>query len=157
MVNQRVRDWFEVQKKKGNLQKDFALKWGLSKQRISQFANGSGSVGLEPVIKILDFDEEINARWLILGEGKMYEPLKLETEPSKKKKSRTAHEMDALVLGEKPVKYQTNTGLIETAQKALESLIDTTYELEEVKGVLAECERENNELKAKLTKPTQGK
>lgn len=73
MINQRVKEWFLFQKKAGKRQNYFAEIWDLSKQRVNQYAKGDGPIGIEPVIKILDFDKDLNARWLILGEGKMYE------------------------------------------------------------------------------------
>lgn len=72
MLNQRVIEWFKVQKEKGLKQAHFAEKWGVSKQVISQLSTGKGSIGLERVINILDYDRGLNSRWLILGEGKMY-------------------------------------------------------------------------------------
>lgn len=73
MLNQRVIRWFEKQKEKGLKQSHFAETWGVSKQVISQLSTGKGSVGLERVINILDYDRNLNPRWLVLGDGKMYE------------------------------------------------------------------------------------
>lgn len=73
MINQRVKEWFLFQKKAGKRQNYFAEIWDLSKQRVNQYAKGDGPIGIEPVIKILEFDKELNARWLILGEGAMYD------------------------------------------------------------------------------------
>ncbi|MFK5856564.1 MAG: hypothetical protein QM503_10565 [Bacteroidota bacterium] len=74
MLNQRVKDWFTVQKKERQLtQMYFAELWDVKRQTVNQIANGSTSAGIKYVSNILAFDNKINARWLILGEGKMYE------------------------------------------------------------------------------------
>jgi len=73
VINQRVVEWFLIQSGKGVKQSHLIKKWKVSKQIVSDLVNGKKSVGLERVINILDFDKDLNARWLILGEGKMYE------------------------------------------------------------------------------------
>jgi transcriptional regulator with XRE-family HTH domain len=72
-INQRVSDWFKNKIKEGKTQSYFADIWGISKQTIGQYVHDGGSIGIKPIIKILDYDKTINARWLLLGEGEMYE------------------------------------------------------------------------------------
>lgn len=73
MLNQRVTEWFKAQRKNGVRQVDIGESLGLSKQIISQLKSGKGSIGLERVVNLLNYDKNLNPRWLILGEGNMYE------------------------------------------------------------------------------------
>ncbi len=71
-INQRVAYWFKKQKESGLSQAKFADLWGISRQTVGQYARENGSIGITPICKILDYDKQLNARWLILGEGSMY-------------------------------------------------------------------------------------
>ena len=51
----------------------FAEKCGWKPQYLQNILKGS--IGLEPVIRLLETLPEVNARWLILGEGAMLDPL----------------------------------------------------------------------------------
>ena len=65
-----------IQYKTGGSQKDFAELIGWSRQYLSRLLN-SGSFGLEPVMALLSKLPEINARWLLFGQGEMLEIGKL--------------------------------------------------------------------------------
>ena len=53
-------------------QKDFAELFGWSNQYTNRLTADYGSIGLKPITAILERFPEINARWLLLGEGEMF-------------------------------------------------------------------------------------
>lgn len=71
-VNQRVSEWINLMKKKGLSQRKLAEIFERTPQYISELSREKGSCGLNVITKILVFNEELNARWLVLGEGNMY-------------------------------------------------------------------------------------
>lgn len=58
--------------KTGGRQKDFAELLGWTPQYIAKLLRGE-SLGISPVITLLETLPEINARWLLLGQGDMLE------------------------------------------------------------------------------------
>lgn len=66
-INERVLEIIEM-KADGN-QKKFADMFGWKPQYVQKMVSEGGSVGLSPVKQILDRFLDINARWLITGEG----------------------------------------------------------------------------------------
>jgi len=53
-------------------EKQFALSLGVHQMTYNNFANGKRKVPLELVITILKVYPQVNAYWLLLGEGKMF-------------------------------------------------------------------------------------
>lgn len=51
----------------------FADLMGWSRQYTNKLLNGEGGIGLNPIASLLAKFPELNARWLILGEGSMIE------------------------------------------------------------------------------------
>jgi len=72
-INQRVAEWIKTKKSKGVTQLKIAEEWGVKPQHVSALAKQKGSVGISVINQILDYDKQLNARWLVLNEGKMYE------------------------------------------------------------------------------------
>ena len=58
--------------KTGGKKKAFAEKLGWSNQYLNKILNGE-SIGLNPVLSLLKTFPELNARWLLFGEGAMIE------------------------------------------------------------------------------------
>lgn len=65
-INQRVKILLEDLKLS---QKDIADKMQVKKQFVSDMFHEKASIGLSVVIKLLDLNKDINARWLINEEG----------------------------------------------------------------------------------------
>ncbi len=61
--------------KTGGNQKDFAALLGWSPQYLHKMLKGD-SMGIQPVVSLLQKFPELNARWLILGEGVMLNPVR---------------------------------------------------------------------------------
>lgn len=68
-INNRIKQVIDV--KCGGSQRAFAELIDATPQYVAKLVKDGGSVGLEPVIKILTHYPDINARWLILGNGEM--------------------------------------------------------------------------------------
>ncbi|WP_448104681.1 helix-turn-helix domain-containing protein [Pedobacter panaciterrae] len=66
-INQRIA--YIINIKYGGSQKTFAERMGWSQQYVSKLITEGGSVGMEPVKRILEEFEDIDARWLITGKG----------------------------------------------------------------------------------------
>ena len=69
-MNERLAQFIEY--KTGGNQKDFAAMLGWSPQYLHKMLKGD-SMGIQPVITLLQTFPELNARWLILGEGFMFD------------------------------------------------------------------------------------
>lgn len=67
-MNRRLAQFIEY--KTGGNQKDFAAMLGWSPQYLNKMLKGI-SIGIQPVISLLETFPELDARWLILGEGSM--------------------------------------------------------------------------------------
>lgn len=67
-MNERLAQFIEY--KTGGNQKEFAQLIGWSPQYLHKMLKGD-SMGIQPVISLLQVFPELNARWLILGEGFM--------------------------------------------------------------------------------------
>ena len=67
-MNERLSQFISY--KTGGNQKDFATLLGWSPQYLHKMLKGD-SMGIQPVISLLQAFPELNARWLIVGEGEM--------------------------------------------------------------------------------------
>ena len=67
-MNERLSQFIEY--KTGGNQKEFAKMLGWSPQYLNKMLRGD-SIGIQPVVTLLSMFPELNARWLILGEGVM--------------------------------------------------------------------------------------
>lgn len=67
-INKRIA---EIIKAKTGTQREFAKIFNSTPQYVLKLVTEGGSVGLEPVTKILEAYPDIDARWLITGEGEM--------------------------------------------------------------------------------------
>lgn len=67
-MNKRLATFIDY--KTGGNQKEFARLLGWSPQYLHKMLKGD-SMGIQPVISLLQTFPELNARWLILGEGVM--------------------------------------------------------------------------------------
>lgn len=72
-MNERLAQFIEY--KTGGNQKEFAALLGWSPQYLHKMLKGD-SMGIQPVISLLQAFPELNARWLILGEGLMFDNFK---------------------------------------------------------------------------------
>lgn len=73
-MNSRLQEI--VRYKTGGRQKDFAALCGWTPQYLAKLIHG-GNFGLQPILTLLEALPEINARWLLLGQGEMLEMDKL--------------------------------------------------------------------------------
>ncbi|WP_231464790.1 hypothetical protein [Pedobacter sp. Leaf132] len=71
-INKRIKQVIDI--KLGGSQKAFAALIEATPQYVARLIAEGGSVGLEPVIKILKLYPDVDARWLILGDGEMITP-----------------------------------------------------------------------------------
>lgn len=60
-----------IQYKTGGKQADFAEIMGWSPQYLNRLTKGESGIGIRPIIALLERFPELNARWLLLGEGAM--------------------------------------------------------------------------------------
>lgn len=67
-MNERLIQF--IQYKTNGRQADFALLLGWRPQYLTKLLNGE-NFGLTPILKLLETFPELNARWLLLGEGDM--------------------------------------------------------------------------------------
>jgi len=72
-MNRRLSLFIEY--KTGGNQKDFANLMGWSPQYLYKMLKGD-SMGIQPVVSLLRKFPELDARWLILGEGVMLNPVR---------------------------------------------------------------------------------
>lgn len=61
-----------IEYKTSGAQKPFADLMGWSQPYLHRMLNGTGGIGLTPVVTVLQNLPEIDARWLLLGEGNMF-------------------------------------------------------------------------------------
>lgn len=69
MIHERLLDI--IQYKTSGRQADFAEIMGWSPQYLNKLTKGEGGIGIRPIIALLEKFPELNARWLLLGEGAM--------------------------------------------------------------------------------------
>lgn len=68
-MNTRLRQIIEL--KTGGNQAEFAALMGWKPQYLFRLIKGDGGIGIRPVIALLEKFPELNARWLLLGQGPM--------------------------------------------------------------------------------------
>lgn len=68
-MNNRLRQIIEYAT--GGNQTEFAALMGWSPQYLSRLILGQGGIGIRPVVALLEKFPDLNARWLLLGEGPM--------------------------------------------------------------------------------------
>lgn len=73
-MNSRLLD--VIKYKTGGRQAAFAKLFGWTPQYVGKLLRGE-NFGLQPVVKILEAFPEINARWLLLGQGQMLDEEKV--------------------------------------------------------------------------------
>jgi transcriptional regulator with XRE-family HTH domain len=61
---------------------EFADNIGVQRSSVSHVLNGRNNPGFSFIQKILETYPKINSRWLLLGEGEMYQNFKQEIKPS---------------------------------------------------------------------------
>lgn len=69
MMNERLLEI--IQYKTAGKQADFAEIMGWSPQYLNRLTKGESGIGIRPIIALLEKFPELNARWLLLGEGAM--------------------------------------------------------------------------------------
>lgn len=60
-----------IRYKTSGRQSEFAEMMGWSPQYLNRLTKGESSIGIRPVIALLEKFPELNARWLLLGDGAM--------------------------------------------------------------------------------------
>lgn len=68
-MNQRLRKIIDY--KTGGNQAEFAALMGWKPQYLFRLLKGESGIGIRPVVALLEKFPELNARWLLLGEGAM--------------------------------------------------------------------------------------
>jgi len=69
MIHERLLDI--IQYKTSGKQADFAEIMGWSPQYLNRLTKGESGIGIRPIVALLEKFPELNARWLLLGEGAM--------------------------------------------------------------------------------------
>lgn len=69
MIHERLLDI--IQYKTSGKQAEFAEIMGWSPQYLNRLTKGESGIGIRPIISLLEKFPELNARWLLLGEGAM--------------------------------------------------------------------------------------
>ena len=69
MIHERLLDI--IQYKTSGKQAEFADIMGWSPQYLNRLTKGESGIGMRPIIALLEKFPELNARWLLLGEGAM--------------------------------------------------------------------------------------
>lgn len=96
-----------IRYKTGGRQKDFAELLGWTPQYIAKLLRGE-SLGISPVITLLETLPEINARWLLLGQGDM-----LEADEVSSLRERTISSAQALLEMERFIPFMSPAELFE--------------------------------------------
>lgn len=68
-MNSRLLEF--IQYKTGGNQAEFAKVMGWSPQYLNRLTKGESGIGIRPIISMLEKFPELDARWLLLGEGAM--------------------------------------------------------------------------------------
>ena len=68
-MNERLLQF--IQYKTDGRQAEFAALMGWSPQYLNRLAKGESGIGIRPIVALLEKFPELNARWLLLGEGAM--------------------------------------------------------------------------------------
>lgn len=68
-MHQRLASFIEYAT--GGKQSEFAEIMGWSPQYLHRLLTGAGGIGIRPVISLLEKFPDLNARWLMLGQGAM--------------------------------------------------------------------------------------
>lgn len=72
-VNERLKQWLEQRKSaNGETQTFLGEKLGYKKAYFSGMKNGKDKVNIEFVQLLLNYDTQVNASCLLLGDGEMY-------------------------------------------------------------------------------------
>lgn len=66
-MNYRLRTLIDI--KTGGNQSEFAALMGWSPQYLFRLLKGESGIGIRPVVALLEKFPELNARWLLLGDG----------------------------------------------------------------------------------------
>ena len=69
MIHDRLLDI--IQYKTSGKQAEFAEIMGWSPQYLNRLTKGESGIGIRPIVALLEKFPELNARWLLLGEGAM--------------------------------------------------------------------------------------
>lgn len=69
MIHERLLDI--IQYKTSGKQAEFAEIMGWSPQYLNRLTKGESGIGIRPIVSLLEKFPELNARWLLLGEGAM--------------------------------------------------------------------------------------
>ena len=69
MINDRLLDI--IQYATAGKQAEFAQIMGWSPQYLNRLTKGESGIGIRPVIALIEKFPELNARWLLLGDGPM--------------------------------------------------------------------------------------
>lgn len=72
-ISQRIE---LIAKSKAKRKKDFAEIMGWKPNYLSKLISGEQGIGLTPVVQLLEKFSDIDARWLLFGEGEMFVNLK---------------------------------------------------------------------------------
>jgi len=67
-VNERFREWLRIS---GSGTKELIMWTGMSKSSVSQIMNDKIWLTTKTIVKILEFNKSLNARWLLTGIGDM--------------------------------------------------------------------------------------
>lgn len=142
-INERIA--FVVKAKTEGNATRFAELLGVTPQYINKIIKEGGSVGIEPITKILKIFPDLEARWFILGEGDPFKTPDIEYEVRNKIKSRVEKLLsferyipamtkeDLEVLAESlqrgedpefdPYKFQVWDTIVSTNKKAIETRV----------------------------------
>lgn len=127
IINQNI---IIAAKKLGIKDIDLAKEMGVKKQFITQWKDNTGNVPLKRVLIFLKNHPEIDANWLIRGEGSMYkvdQGLSISTNSNKNKYSQIGHGQN--IINEPAEQYQSILEMKDREIAALREVIETQKQL----------------------------
>lgn len=150
-VNQRIEELYNFQKFS---QSEFSKVVGVPQSRLNNQVLGKNGVGLDTIVSIVETFKDLNARWLLTGEGEMFLSENWNNQNTEHELS-TVSEPPALEYGIskvfEPLVGNTEGGFCSMSADG-SCLFKGLAERSELKKEVSELKRENISLKRKLNK-----
>lgn len=90
-INERIQALIDAKKM---TQSSLASDLKLTRVTVNQWCKIGGSVGIDTVVKLLTRFSDLNARWLILGTGEMFDKTPIDYDLKKEVSKMVAEEME---------------------------------------------------------------
>ena len=125
-MNDRIRQFMSY---KGLTSSELADSIGIQRSNLTHVLNGRNKPSFPFISKLLETYPEIDAKWLLLGQGEMLEqsvtlqPSGLFTAPDKPKESPASTQKAPLLKEEEPVHYEKTAAVIANNDKDVERIV----------------------------------